>query len=237
MRMSEPIPAAPLAGDQAVAPAWHTIVVLLLLLAVSFVGARIRLPAIAGMHGRLPSYLFVLIFEWAAVAFIGWGVRRRGIRFGALIGGSWARRLYILRDLGLGIAFIVIFGGLTQVLTAVLKAAPPAAVSAMLPRTPLELGLWIPVAFTGGFCEEVIFRGYLQRQFSALAHSVAVGIVLQALVFGLSHGYQGWRLMLIIAIFGACFGGFAHWRRSLRPGIFGHVLQDSVGGILAYFSR
>jgi hypothetical protein len=235
--MPDPIPRAPLAGDQAVAPAWHTLVVLLMLFAVSIIGARIRLPAIAGIQGRIPNYLFVLVFEWATVGFIGWGVRRRGIRFGDLIGGSWARPRYILRDLGLGIVFIVIFGGLVQVLSAVLKATPPAAVSAMLPHTPLELGLWIPVAFTGGFCEELIFRGYLQRQLAAPAHSVAVGIVLQALVFGLSHGYQGWRLMLIIAIFGACFGGFAHWRRSLRPGIIGHALQDSVGGIAAYFTR
>jgi hypothetical protein len=40
----------------------------------------------------------------------------------ALIGGSWARGGYFLRDLALGIAFVIIFGGTVQVLTAVLKA-------------------------------------------------------------------------------------------------------------------
>jgi membrane protease YdiL (CAAX protease family) len=81
----------------------------------------------------------------------------------------------------------------------------------------------------------VIFRGYLQRQFSALSHSLVCGIVLQGVVFGLGHGYQGWKLMALIAMYGICFGVLAHWRSSLRPGIIGHSLQDIAGGLLARF--
>jgi uncharacterized protein len=95
--------------------------------------------------------------------------------------------------------------------------------------------LWVPLCLTGGFCEEVIFRGYLQRQFSVLTHSLVGGIVLQAIAFGLSHGYQGWRLMAVIGIYGICFGGLAHWRRSLRPGMLGHALQDTAGGLVPHF--
>jgi hypothetical protein len=60
------------------------------------------------------------------VAFIWWGLSRRGIRLSDLIGGSWARPVYLLRDLGLSIAFILICGGaLLQGLTYLLKASPP----------------------------------------------------------------------------------------------------------------
>jgi len=218
----------------AVAPAWHTIAVLLLMLGVSLVGARVELPTIFGSHGRVPRYLLAMLIEWATVAFIWWGLSRRGIRLSDLIGGSWARRLYVLRDIGIGIAFVVVFGfGLTQVISYLLHVVQPPAVRAMMPQTPLERGVWILLSLTGGFCEEVIFRGYLQRQFSVLTRSIIGGIVLQAIAFGLSHGYQGWKLMSVIAVYGASFGCLAHWRRSLRPGMLGHALQDTTVGLLA----
>jgi uncharacterized protein len=91
------------------------------------------------------------------------------------------------------------------------------------------------LVITAGLCEEVIFRGYLQRQFTALTQATIGGIVIQGIVFGASHGYQGWKYMLIITVFGIMFGLLAHWRRSLRPGIISHVLQDGVGGLLGRY--
>ncbi len=223
-------------SESAIAPAWHTMAVLLVVLGVSLVGARLQLPAIFGSHGRVGRYLIAMFVEWATVALIWWGLSRRDIRMSDLIGGSWARRVQILRDLGIGIAFVVIFGfGVTQVLSNLLQAVQPPTVRALMPQTPLEVILWVLLALTGGFCEEVIFRGYLQRQFSVLTRSLGGGIVLQAIAFGLSHGYQGWRLMSVIAVYGACFGWLAHWRRSLRPGMLGHALQDTTVGLLARF--
>lgn len=223
-------------SQSAVAPVWHTVAVLLVVLGVSLLGARIELPAIFGSHGRVSQYLIAMFVEWATVALIWWGLSRRGIRLSDLIGGSWARRIHVLRDLGIGIAFVVIFGfGLTQVLSYLLKAVQPPALRALMPHTPVETILWVLLALTGGFCEEVIFRGYLQRQFSVLTRSLVGGILLQAIAFGLSHGYQGWRLMSVIAVYGVCFGWLAHWRRSLRPGMLGHALQDATVGLLARF--
>jgi uncharacterized protein len=155
-----------------------------------------------------------------------------------LIGGSWARPLYFLRDLGLGIAFLLIVGfGLLQAVSYLLNPESPKAMSNMMPQTWFEVILWVLMSLTAGICEEVIFRGYLQRQFSALTRSLLGGIVLQAVVFGLSHGYQGWKLMLLISIYGICFGLFARWRRSLRPGMIAHALEDTVGGILSFLTR
>ena len=222
-------------GTFSIAPAWHTVVVLLIMLGVSLVSARVSSPAIFAKHGRAPSYLLAMLVEWSTVAFIWWGLSRRGMSLSDLIGGSWARRLHVLGDLLIGIGFVVVFGGAVQVLTYLLKAAPTQALTSMIPQTPLELILWVPLSLTGGFCEEVIFRGYLQRQFSALTQTIVGGIALQGIVFGLSHGYQGWKLMSIIALYGVSFGWLAHWRRSLRPGMFGHALQDTVGGLLAHF--
>jgi hypothetical protein len=56
-------------------------------------------------------------------------------------------------------------------------------------------------------------------------------------VFGFSRGYQGWKLMLLITVYGVCFGVFARWRRSLRPGMLAHALQDTAGGVLTFLMR
>jgi len=181
-------------------------------------------------------YVLVMIMEWAVVAFIWYGLHRRSVRMTDLISGGWRRPVHFLRDLGIAVGFILIFGGgVLQGLGYLLKAAPPQAMRAMMPHSRADLILWVMLSLTAGFCEEVIHRGYLQRQFAALTNSGAAGIVLQGIVFGLGHGYQGRKLMLIIAIYGILFGCLAHWRRSLRPGMIAHCLQDTAGGILARY--
>lgn len=226
--------AAPNPSRGAVASAWHTIIVLLVLFGVSAVGARTgNLPGVSG-HGRASGYILIMTVEWITVAFIWYGIHRRGISMRDLVGGRWARPVEVLRDLGIGIAFLLICGvGVVNALGYVLKATPNQAIRNMYPHGPGEVALWVLLALTAGFCEEVIFRGYLQRQFAALTHAAAGGIVLQGIVFGASHGYQGWKFMLLISVYGALFGMLASWRRSLRPGMFAHFLQDGVGGLLA----
>jgi CAAX protease family protein len=86
---------------------------------------------------------------------------------------------------------------------------------------------------TAGFCEELIYRGYLQRQFTVFTHTVIGGILLQAIVFALSHAYQGWNYVVLIAVLAGMLGVLAHWRKSLRPGMIAHALQDGISGIVA----
>lgn len=59
------------------------------------------------------------------------------------------------------------------------------------PANWIEGLLAIAVASSAGFCEEIVFRGYLQRQLYALSGSVAVAVVLQAAIFRIPHMYQG----------------------------------------------
>jgi len=178
----------------------------------------------------------VIVFEWIIVAFIWYALSRRGLTMRELIGGRWDTVSQIFRDLGIGVAFLLVCGfAMVSGILHLIKAAPNQAIREMLPRTTTEIVLWIMMSATAGFCEEVIFRGYLQRQFSALTGSVTSGILLQGVAFGLAHGYQGWKFVLVIAIYGITFGALAKWRRSLRPGMLTHFVQDSAGGLLARF--
>jgi membrane protease YdiL (CAAX protease family) len=216
-------------SPRAVAPAWHTAIVLSALLGMSIVGAL----AGVGAHGRVGGYVLAMIFEWAITGFIWHGLSRRGINISELVGGSWARPLAVIRDIAIAIGFLVIANLALGGLGYLLKATTNQATRNMLPHGPTEVTVYLLLVVTAGFCEELIFRGYLQRQFTALTRAAAGGIALQGVVFGASHGYQGWKSMLIITVYGVMFGLLAHWRRSLRPGMVAHLLQDGVGGLLS----
>ena len=224
---------------QRVAPvdsAWHTVVVLLVQLGFSLAGALNRnLSPLGWSRSRAAGYIFVIVFEWIIVAYIWFALKRRGISMRQLISGRWSSAKEILRDLGIGLSFfLLVGGGMVGGLGHFIKAPPNEAFRHMIPQSATELVLWIVLSATAGFCEEVIFRGYFQRQFSALTGSIAGGIVLQGIVFGLSHGYQGGIFVLLLALYGTMFGLLAHWRRSLRPGMLAHFMQDAIGGVAGH---
>jgi uncharacterized protein len=222
-------------SHRAVAPAWHTAIVLLTMLGLSIAGARTRnLPGV-GAYGRVGGYVLVMIVEWAIAGFIWYGVSRRGIRISELVGGSWARPLAVLRDTAIALGFLLIAAGVLNGLGYLLKAVPNLAIRNMFPQGPTEVAVYLLLVLTAGVCEELIFRGYLQRQFTALTQAATGGIVLQGIAFGASHGYQGWKFMLLITVFGTMFGLLAQWRRSLRPGMIAHFVQDGVGGLLGRY--
>ena len=232
------IPTETVPSCGAIAPAWHTAVVLLVMLGFSLAGGLVGDLTTRGPHVRVIEYLMVIVLETAIVAFIAYGVGRRGVRISELVGGRWARPVEFFRDCGIAIGFLLIGGGILQGLGYLLKASADQALRNLLPHSLTEMLIWIVMSLTAGFCEELIFRGYLQRQFAALTESVAGGIVLQGIAFGAGHGYQGWKMMLLIAIYGTMFGLLARWCRSLRPGMITHFVQDGAGGLLGrYLAR
>lgn len=215
-----------------VASAWHTIIILTILFGLSVLTARSGNLLFVDTRGRIPGYLSVMLLEWAIVAFIWHGVGRRGMRLLELVGGRWSRPANILRDLGVAVGFLVVSGLTLNGLGYLLKVAPNQAIRNLLPRSAAEIVVYLMLTATAGFCEELIFRGYFQRQFAAWTQSLGAGIVLQGIVFGAAHAYQGWKYVLVIAVFGSMFGLLAHWRHSLRPGMLAHFLQDGVGGLV-----
>jgi hypothetical protein len=224
-------PVPPSTGS--VAPVWHTLAVIGILLALSALGARSHNMSPVGQPAhRAIGYVTIMIFEWALTGFIAWGISRRGFHLRDLIAGRWNRWTSPLRDLGLAVVFLLVADPILGVVAFSLKAKATGATRNLFPRTPLEIALYVLVTITAGFCEELIFRGYLQRQLSSFTHSAAMGLILQAAVFGIAHGYQGVKFMFIITVFGAMFGLLALWRRSLRPGMAAHFLQDCVLGLI-----
>jgi membrane protease YdiL (CAAX protease family) len=114
---------------------------------------------------------------------------------------------------------------------------PDASIAFLLPRTPAEMALWMIVSILAGISEEAIYRGYLQKQFAALTGGLPAGILISAATFGAVHVYQGWSRATVIAISAILFGVVAHWRRTVRPGMFAHGLQDAIAPLLLKLLR
>lgn len=102
-----------------------------------------------------------------------------------------------------------------------LAAFPSGAVGAII---------WILLSITAGICEEIVFRGYLQRQLTGLTGSAAIAIVLQALTFGIGHAYEGTNSVVSISLHGLVFGMVAYRRCNIRAGIIAHANWDILAG-------
>jgi uncharacterized protein len=229
---SAPAPSAP------VAPAWHTMLLLLVLAAGSVLSAYEQgFPNahLANVSWRMSGYLTVIVEEWFLVLLIWPALRSRGVSLGSLISGRWQTLRSFFVDIALGIGTVVVAVLLLGVLPGHFGVKLPSSLGHVTPRTWPELAVWLALSASGGFCEEIVFRGYLQRQFQAWTRSGILAVVLQGAVFGLAHGYY-FLLMTLIAAHGCLLGLLAYWRRSLRPGMLAHWLQDSLGGITAFLS-
>ena len=189
----------------------------------------------AGAHRApvVPVYVSLLLSEWGLVLYV-WrsGLRRAGVPITALIGRAPRSGKSIFADVLIAAAIWGAVSAVAAGLRRIQGDAPAALVESMLPRGPLEAALWIALSLSAGFCEELVFRGYLQRQFHALTGSPWLALALQAVVFGVSHGYQGIAPCLRITLIAAFFGAVAQWRGSLRPVMMAHAWTDVAAGLL-----
>lgn len=217
----------------------HTIFVLTMLGGWTFWGKILadQLRAAANPN-RVRFYLLTLLFEWFLFAIVLAGVRRSGAPILVVLGDRWHSVRQVLRDIGIAAAFWLVSAVLLWVLGRLLRiAALGRNMNFLFPHSGTEITLWLALSVTAGICEEMIFRGYLQRQFIAMTKNAAAGILLSGAVFGAAHAYQGFRMVILIALYGAMFGILAHWRGSVRPGMIAHAWQDSLSGVLGGLMR
>lgn len=134
------------------------------------------------------------------------------------------------RDIGVGVGLAALIGipGL-----AVYAGGVALGVTVNVVPTALENYWWtIPVlllrALTAGLVEETIAVGYLHNRFTALAFSPKAIVVIQALLRGTYHLYQGFGAFVGNVVMGLIFGWYFQRTRRLAPLIAAHTLIDTV---------
>jgi uncharacterized protein len=243
----QPLPPGPPRwdGTKPIAPIWHTVLIVVIILGFSYMGSTRTGSTLQG-GTRILLYGGTFFFELILFMLIWIWIRRAGFSMRELIGGRWKSVESFLIDVAVAIGFFIVAAiflvgvrialgtldihNLNKQLADTKRTLGP-----LIPHTPLEAGLFVGLSVAAGLFEEIIFRGYLQRQIGALAGNAFLGILGSAMIFGLGHGYQGGRMMIVIGIYGALFGVLAHFWKSLRPGMMAHAFQDAYAGLALFF--
>ncbi|MGC2697370.1 MAG: type II CAAX endopeptidase family protein [Candidatus Angelobacter sp.] len=239
-------PAPAQAKNNLIAPLWHTLLIVAILLTFSFLGSSPQTQAGTGPYARIIVYSGTFLFELIVVLLIWFWIRRSGLSMRELIGGRWTTPESFLLDIGIAVGFLIAANAVLVGLRVALGTLDlhnmdkqlgetKRMLGHLIPRSKIEAGLFVVLSVAAGLFEEIIFRGYLQRQFGAITRSAYAGIIASAAIFGLSHAYQGGRMMIVIGVYGALFGLLAHLRKSLRPGMMAHATQDAFAGIALFF--
>lgn len=148
------------------------------------------------------TYTTIMIPQWSllGIFFIYWIATKR----------NWSHLFSIkpilhietesLRSFGMGALSMVIFVAIFFIFSNKVKGKVGRWVQEqtdniqfMLPTTINERLLFVLVAFTAGFCEEVIFRGVMlyELEHLPLYFSPVAMIVITGVLFGIVHFYQG----------------------------------------------
>ncbi len=226
-----------------IAPLWHTILFVLIILGISWLSwyatrrfGGAHSPEVSNRSQSI-TYLATIVQEWLLFLYVYLGMRTRGITVRSMVNARWASGREVRRDIGIAILVWVLFIAIEligSVLFHALGSSAGKVVSVLLPHAAWELPVWAAVAASAGFCEEFIFRGYLQEQSKRLTGSVSAAIIIQAIFFGCGHGYQGWGSMLTIVLIGVMFGIVAMMRKSLAPTMLAHGWADFIAGAGGY---
>jgi membrane protease YdiL (CAAX protease family) len=192
-----------------------------------FLQARNASPA--PVTSKIPFYFMLIAVEVFFVWFVTIGVKARGYRLLDVVGRRWPNLIKAGADIlvAAGTAALLRF---SKPILYFFLGRWASNTGFLLPKTFSESIAWIAVSLAAGFCEEVVYRGYLQRQLWSLTRTLPLALVLQAIIFGCGHIYQGWRPALVTAIYGLIFGLVAAWRSSVIPGAIAHAVVDILGG-------
>jgi membrane protease YdiL (CAAX protease family) len=149
---------------------WHTIVLILFVLATAHYQSRNPIENHQISH-RVALYCFMICFEWFLFAFVWFlGIRPTGRKLSEAIGGRWATAKDVWRDIGAALVFWLIVAAFLLLSSLALGQNPQMnkVVQVIMPRNPIEKVVWVLMSISAGFCEQFVFRGYLQKQFLAL---------------------------------------------------------------------
>ncbi|HEY5211902.1 MAG TPA: CPBP family intramembrane glutamic endopeptidase [Acidobacteriaceae bacterium] len=224
-----------------IAPWWHTVLVLVQLMAVALIGPRSVRSRMDMPHVAL--YTVAVMSTW--------------LQLGAVVAGVYRRRRFFFDTLQRGVRswWVDAQRGLVVYLATLLMFAMVAAalhrlglhpgfdrevLMMMAPNSWLELLMWLGVCGSVGFCEEHVFRGYLLQQMIAWGAkagasprvSASIAVVVTSVLFGSLHVYEGVGGAVLIACLGAMYAVVALRLGNLRAVIVAHVLQDFLAFVM-----
>ena len=213
----------------------HTVIMIVILISFSISGLISNTSSDNTISSifKITLYLGTAIGEWALLYYMWIGIRKaKKISLKELISGK-DNFNFRFNDILKGFAFWIMASVILYLVKYLLGLPIISNTNYnLLPQNYLEYTLFFVLSVSAGFCEEIIYRGYFQRQFSSIFKNKWIAIFLQGILFGFSHGYQGIKYMILISVFGILFGLLAVYVKNLKPGMIAHFWEDTFSGII-----
>ena len=233
--------ALPLAEDRPARTGWLKVLLQLVSVALAYIAASVLPVLVLGTTSAgLALSSFVAMLGGLLAVWL-W-LRKSGSFVDALgLAGiaNWPRAL-ALAALAAGGTFAIFTAGGALARMLGLPSPEVEGTIALATQSPAHLAMWILlVAWLGaGFGEEVLWRGFLMDRLGrlpGLMRSPTAVLVLQAVIFGLAHAYQGAAGVLITGTVGLWFGLVRRAAGgSIWPGVIGHAAVDTIMLSLGY---
>jgi uncharacterized protein len=200
-----------------------------------FVAARIKAAIESGRHprARLRLYYFNIVRTWGftLAVFTLW------IAFGRPWTDLWLGVPHFWRfAAGLLLAAVYIWDLLRTRRRFLAKPETFAryrkvfaSFSLVAAQTPQERRLFPFLAVTAGIGEEVLLRGFVFSLFASM-FGLWIGALINIVIFGLVHAYQGWAGIVRTGAFAIVVTVIVVASGSLVPAILIHAFQDLIGG-------
>ncbi|MFY9939938.1 MAG: type II CAAX endopeptidase family protein, partial [Silvibacterium sp.] len=178
---------------QAVAPWWHTSIIVGVILCASVLGS-VQGKTFALSQHHLRFYAVTMVWECVLAVLVWWGIRIRHVPLRQLLGERRAGAKAWLTDFGAALIFwvmaVIVLAAISMLLRLLHLMRVQNAVVALAPQGVREAALWVALSITAGMVEEFVFRGYLLQQFAAIGGRVWLGVIVSSLLFGAAHGYE-----------------------------------------------
>jgi len=188
-------------------------------------------------RARSRVYVRTLIEEWAfALAAVALSIAGRRSLSDLWLAPPVGWRAWV------GFALPIAYMGLVFVQARAMSASPKTLarlreklqpLRGLIPHTPGEFRLFVPLAVTAGICEEFLFRGYLMWVLASLM-GVLPAAIASMVAFGLAHGYQGGKFGFRAFGAGVLMGVMALVTRSVLPGMILHAVIDLSSGWITH---
>jgi membrane protease YdiL (CAAX protease family) len=186
---------------------------------------------------RLTLYASTVAFQWLAAGVILWRTAARGIR-AAQLG-------LVIPNPALTAAVSIVLAALVfanQIFSLRRLASKPSEIQGILPQLALKLFpqddierlVFFALVATVATCEELIYRGFVQRVFENWSGGyVVAGVLASAAYFALAHLYQGRRGLASTFVIGLVFSVVRAWTGGLLAPLIAHFVADLTVGFLA----
>ena len=100
----------------------------------------------------------------------------------------------------------------------------------LLPRTISERAAFLGLSVTAGFCEELVFRGFLITAIHAASGSLVLALLMSSLAFGVVHAYQEPGGIARATLLGLVLAAPLVITGSLAGAMLAHTAIDIIGG-------